>query len=851
MKHIATDVMEIIPGSVLERKTALLENARTTDTPEYITINELLNNIKDGIYTEQVYQARELLKKDRSLYDKYKKTNVTGFTLSACCKHRKSDSKANGTDKLIYHTGILQIDIDKIPGRLPEIKNLIQNDKYTLFCFTSLSGEGIKAGILIDGNKHKESFLQAEKYYKETYSLDIDKSVKDIYRLCFISSDSDLFINPNAEVFTIQEQKPEPVKQDSAKLQKLKLHPNGTNGINTDRFAKYGRQGIEKAKLIINESVKGDRHNSRCRAGYLLGGYVSGNFFSMEYAMNEIESTVSRNTDLPIDKAMKDIADGINAGLSEPITFDKLDQGRKDYLQQKYGNSWYQMESGSLQIVDKNTGEVTTIKHCFWYEVEGKKNEILLKIEYTKLYDYLKSIGIRKLIVDDKDLKRVLVRVTDNVVSEIDIAGIHKLINKFVDSLPDKISENKTKKDLHELLGKGINVYINDDRINYYIPFERIEFLQDTENQGFFFFKNGFAEVTRNNIVIKPYKELSGFIWKSQIIDHSLEVIPDKDINKIQSFDFVKFTQNICSIKEPEKKLDTGRYKALVCTIGYLLHNYKNTANTFAVILTEANVSDDSQGRTGKGLLMQSIGKLRQVKAIDGKCFSFDSQFAFQTVTLDTQVLHFNDVQKHFNFQRLFSAITEGLSFERKHQDRIDLSPEKSPKIVISSNYAIQGNSESDKGRKYEMELLCYYSSKFRPVNEFGKPFFYSWNSEQWNLFYNYMLSCVQTFFENNNTIPAYSSATIDEKKLLIATSKEFIEYTDTIDRNTNIPCSEFYEGYLHFAGIEKTDKDKPTNKTIGKWLRIYCDYKNIRLPDKSVVKINGKTTKCYNLVTK
>lgn len=821
-------------NGTFEKFVSLFDNATTTTQPQHLTIKELLNNIQSGAYAEQVNQARKLLAMEgRKSYDSYKKKSIAGVTLSAYCHHRQK-TDATTKDKLIYHTGILQIDIDKIPTeRLSEVKTTIQNDKHTLFCFDSLSGEGLKAGILINGNKHKESFLQAEKYYKENYGLVIDQSVKDVFRLCFVSYDAELFINPNAEPFLIQE--PESKIQDSAKLQKPK---NTTNSINTnDRMNKYAEQGIENARQIIIDSIPGNRHNARCRAGYLLGGYIAGGFFTKEYAMNQIESVVKSKTELPIEQAMNDIADSIEAGTSEPIIYKNLEKGRKDYLQQKHGNTWH-----NIQTVNQDTGEMTetSLPFVFWYENDKKE----LKILQTALYDFLKNNGIKRISIDTNDVRRfILVRIEHRIIFEIDIIWIRNFVKQKIESLPDQISENFTRKDLQELFLKGVSQYINSEKLSEF-NLETIEFLQDTQHTAYFFFKNGFVEVTKDTIKLKSYKELSGYIWKSQIINHKFEVVTDT--TKIEAFDFSRFIENICSIRLPEKKLDVERHEALICTIGYLLHNYRTTANKFAVILSEANINDEPQGRTGKGLLLQSINKLRKVTTIDGKNFSFDSQFAFQTVELDTQILFFDDVLKYFNFQRLFSAITEGLSFERKHKDRINLSAENSPKIVVSTNFSIQGKSESDKGRKYEMELLCYYNADYRPVNDFGAEFFHAWNPEQWNLFYNYMIYCEQTYFINECKLPSYSSETIDEKKLLNATNAEFIEYANELPFNKSLPVTETYTNFLEFAGLTSKEVSKIR---FNKWLKDYCDFKKLKYQSQSLF-TEGKTIR-FHLISK
>lgn len=817
---------------IFDKEVSVFSNAKNTTDPQHITIKELLSDIRGGKYAERINRARELKKTNEVQYKKLK-MDLPCFTMSANCNHREK-LDTDGT-KLIYHTGLLQIDVDKIPkDDFPRIKNQIQSDRHTVFCFVSPGGDGLKAGIMIDSDHHLESFNQAERYFQETYGIKIDTAVKDPYRLCFVSYDPDLFVNPRAKTFTIQVQEPPTESQDSAKLQKPKKKVLSKT-TTTERLTKYAEQSIENAKKILNESSEGNRHDARLRAGELLGGYIAGGFYTEQTALNAIESTVKSNTTLSIESAMKDVKDGIEHGKLKPITPEQKESERETYLSQNGRTQHKTGERTQHKTVNQETGEIIDdeIPFKFWYETEKEvkgETKYSLRIEYVGLYRYLKAIGIMKLELDDK-LKRVLVRVINNVVSEIDLAGIRNILNLYIDSLPWQISDNFNRDNLREIWTQGINQYLNDGAMDSNVDFLKIEFLTDSKDRAFFFFKNGFIEVSKDTIERKPYTQLSGYIWQSQIIDHSIEVIPDNDIQKIADFDFYRFIQNVCSIKEP-RTLDVSRWNALQCTIGYLLHNYKTTANKKAVIFTEENIDDDPTGGTGKGLIMQSIGKLRKVVTIDGKLFNFDSPFAYQNVTLDTQTLFFDDVTKHFPFVKLFSAITEGLSFEQKNKPRINLPPEKSPKIVISTNYAIQGNSESDKRRKYEMELLCFYNSKFTPAVEFGSMFFESWNAEQWNIFYNYMMTCVQIYFENDATLPEYNSATIDEKKLLHSTSADFVEFAKTLKIGTRLWKNELYASFLEFAGFDIKDNKKPSNIMLTKWIKIYCDFRTLKYTD-------------------
>jgi hypothetical protein len=128
--------------------------------------------------------------------------------MSGTCSDRKTP---------LAHSNLLQIDLDKLNGGVPEVRAKVRGDPHILFGFISPSGDGLKLGLRIDGDRHLESFLAAESYFLATYGVKIDRSVKDRLRLCFVSHDPDLWTNDNATQLPIpeavpaeDEQEPEP-----------------------------------------------------------------------------------------------------------------------------------------------------------------------------------------------------------------------------------------------------------------------------------------------------------------------------------------------------------------------------------------------------------------------------------------------------------------------------------------------------------------------------------------------------------------------------------------------------------------------------------------------------------------
>ena len=97
----------------------------------------------------------------------------------------------------------------------------------------------------------------------------------------------------------------------------------------------------------------------------------------------------------------------------------------------------------------------------------------------------------------------------------------------------------------------------------------------------------------------------------------------------------------------------------------------------------------------GKDWSPRLLGKLRKTVRLDGRNFNFSRNFLFQSVTLDTAIIEFNDVTRKFNFDKLFSIITDDITVERKNQNEIIIPFHQSPKIIISTNYTIEGSDDS------------------------------------------------------------------------------------------------------------------------------------------------------------
>jgi hypothetical protein len=221
--------------------------------------------------------------------------------------------------------------------------------------------------------------------------------------------------------------------------------------------------------------------------------------------------------------------------------------------------------------------------------------------------------------------------------------------------------------------------------------------------------------------------------------------------------------------------------------------------NNKAVILNDEVISDNPEGGTGKGLFVQGIKQVRRVSILDGKTFDDKKSFPYQTVSPETQVLVFDDVKKNFDFESKFSLVTEGMTLERKNKDAIKLSVEDSPKMLLSTNYAIKGEGNSHDRRRHELEIAQYYGKDKTPYDEFGRELFSDWSLTEFQRFDNYVVYCVQLYLQKG--LIQQEAKNIRLRKFIMETSQDFyywISDQSNFSLNQYLDKSAIFEAFVN-----------------------------------------------------
>ena len=163
--------------------------------PHHLDVITIFRRIKEGKSKLLIEDIRK--EKDKEIRNNYKKRLP-----SICFSGRFSQ---RGEKFLLEHSGYICLDIDNIKSQdMKSVRDKIEGDDYVLACFVSPSGNGFKVIIKITNDKteHKGSFLALEQHFNELLQpYNIDKSGKDVSRVCYESYDPDIYHNPDSEVW--------------------------------------------------------------------------------------------------------------------------------------------------------------------------------------------------------------------------------------------------------------------------------------------------------------------------------------------------------------------------------------------------------------------------------------------------------------------------------------------------------------------------------------------------------------------------------------------------------------------------------------------------------------------------
>ncbi len=248
-------------------KMNLFQNCKTKQST-LTSLEEIYHDIKTERYKNQISVLRNLNNEEEQ--KNYKSSQLAAFTYSG-----EFDGPRR-LENVTNYTHVIGLDYDNVddPYTLRDLANSLPT---TMMSFISPRGNGLKVFVRVNSglDHHKTAWLQVDDFYSKNMGQTSDPGVKDVTRLCFVSSDPEAYLNLNAETFIVN-------LGVTKRTQSNSQHPEFFNKALSDF-----RPGNRHNTIV---SVCGTAMNRGIPKEQLINFFSS--YTSISYTLQELHSTV-------------------------------------------------------------------------------------------------------------------------------------------------------------------------------------------------------------------------------------------------------------------------------------------------------------------------------------------------------------------------------------------------------------------------------------------------------------------------------------------------------------------------------------------------------------------------------
>ena len=274
-------------------KVTIFRNVFAKTEPNLIHVSTALKRIREGNSQSTIALIRE--------GDKELKKKLPVGLFSGSFSERKDDA-------IQEHSGFVILDFDHIDAS--SSKKMLGGDPYVYSCWTSPSGDGLKALVRITNpERHRDHFRALKTYFDTQYGLEVDDSGKNESRACFESFDPDLILNEDSDKFGAFATE---LSESQVAVSKA--------GVFTDYMK------LNLAARMVRQCEDGKKHETLLKAARLIGGYISAGRIEEDEAVRVLMREILKR-DIGSEKSAEEtILHGINAGKKDPLRVTLADE---------------------------------------------------------------------------------------------------------------------------------------------------------------------------------------------------------------------------------------------------------------------------------------------------------------------------------------------------------------------------------------------------------------------------------------------------------------------------------------------------------------------------------------------
>jgi hypothetical protein len=715
-------------------KISLFKNSYAEQPDEQLTIEELVKRIKEGYWKKHVDKLQQI--KDLRNYKKTKES-LPGVTVSG--EYKTRDKYTPMKERLKKHSGFICLDIDKKDN--PKIRTQDLIDNQCILQYVSCSGQGLKIIYRCkptkDPAEHRRIYDAAvQRLEKKGIHLKVDPIVKSIASLQYVSFDPDIYYIPKTKLVIsplapIKIKRAKPSEDQIKDITQLEEYIEALDGVDvTEKYEDWLTIGMGLS-YSLGESGRGVFHK------------ISENY--KEYDKGE--------TDEKYDALVERDPNHIERPVTLASVFQLLNQHiskvKLRHLSKKFNKSHAVGLGEDVETMEGKqqndlSGKVR-YKLFLFKKIFDKESKELVDLVPEKL-----NLNAFEGLLREKGFYRyenMYVQIVDNIVERVDGDDILRIVTRHIEQEGDySFNYNKVQYDYswEELVHLWREIRAQSSTYNQLaagLEHWQPRLLMDGPTQSYIPYKNGVVYVTAKERKLIPYSQIGFQIWKERILPREFKYTQEVGM-------FEEFFANVCGRGEKRsERIKTDQYKRGMWYLGYMLHGSKRQSMARAWLLYDIKAGNN--GRSGKSILGQAVGKIRNMVVLDGKQIDFrNNRFALQQVTPWTEVVFIDDPHKYMSLIPLFNMITGESNVERKGQDPL----QRSLKYMIASNWILEAEGTSEQGRQFITQLDDFYirygkehKNNLAPiVHLHGKEFFTDWDEKDWEKFDSFCVRCLQ-----------------------------------------------------------------------------------------------------------
>ena len=329
-------------------RVTIFKDVFDKENPHHLSLESALLRIQSGKSSIKIDEVRSGNK------DKKKELPVVCFS---------GEFSSRNDDGLFEHSGLIVLDFDHVD--VDATKRSLATDDFVYSCWTSPSGNGVKALVKITNpERHRDHFRALVKYFERTHGLELDESGINESRACFESYDPEIIIKDESKKFGhftteyAEAQTPTNEAYDYTDYMKLNL-----------------------AARMIRNAEDGEKHRVLVNASRLCGGYIAAGKMEQEEVVRILHREICKREVESEDHALNTILDGIEIGKRMPIKdlIDEEKSAKREMLLNDGDMSFISSDDEDFRWIDDysqgmielglDTGEANLDKH-FRYKKE-------------------------------------------------------------------------------------------------------------------------------------------------------------------------------------------------------------------------------------------------------------------------------------------------------------------------------------------------------------------------------------------------------------------------------------------------------------------------------------------------